>query len=151
MAEDENQEKAEKDLERMTVKELRAIAAEETELVGIHAMKKAELLEAIKEAKGIEEEKAPAEEAPEEEVPEEEVPEEEVPEEEAQKEKAPKKKAPEEKAKKEELTSKELKAKIAELKVKKEEFRKARDRRMVEVLRRRINRAKKRTRKLAQP
>lgn len=120
MAEGEKQEKAEKDLERMTVKELRAIAAEETDLVGIHAMKKAELLTAIKEAKGIEEEKAPKE------------------------------KAPEKKAKKEELTSKELKAKIAELKVKKEEFRKARDRRMVEVLRRRINRAKKRTRKLAQ-
>ena len=115
MAEGEKQEKAEKDLERMTVKELRAIAAEQTDLVGIHAMKKAELLTAIKEAKGITEEKAPKE-----------------------------------KAKKEEITSKELKAKIAELKVKKEEFRKARDRRMAEVLRRRINRAKKRTRKLAQ-
>jgi hypothetical protein len=125
MAEGEKQEKEEKDLELMTVKELRAIAAEETDLVGVHAMKKAELLAAIKEAKGIEEEKAP-------------------------KEKAPKEKAPAEKAKKEELTSKELKAKITELKVKKEEFRKARDRRMVEVLRRRINRAKKRTRKLAQ-
>lgn len=115
MAEGEKQEKAEKDLERMTVKELRTIAAEETDLVGIHAMKKAELLAAIKEAKGIEE-----------------------------------KKAPKKKAKKDELTGSELKAKIAELKVKKEEFRKARDRRMVEVLRRRINRAKKRTRKLAQ-
>jgi hypothetical protein len=120
MAEGEKQEKEEKDLERMTVKELRAIAAEEIDLVGVHAMKKAELLTAIKEAKGIEEEKAP------------------------------KKKAPKERAKKEGLTSTEFKAKIAELKVKKEEFRKARDRRMVEVLRRRINRAKKRTRKLAQ-
>ncbi|MBW1691729.1 MAG: Rho termination factor N-terminal domain-containing protein [Deltaproteobacteria bacterium] len=120
MAEGENKEKAEKDLDRMTVKELRVIAAEETDLVGVHSMKKAELLAAIKEAKGIAEEKAP------------------------------KKKAPAEKAKKEELTSKDLKAKIAELKVKKEEFRKARDRRMVEVLRRRINRSKKRTRKLAQ-
>ncbi len=119
MTEGEKQEKAEKELDRMTVKELRVIAAEEADLAGIHAMKKAELLVAIKEAKGITEEKAPKE------------------------------KAPKEKEKKEELTRKELKDKIAELKSKKEEFRKARDRRMVEVLRRRINRAKKRTRKLA--
>ena len=110
MAEGEKQEKAKKDLERMTVKELRTVAAEETELEGTHAMKKAELLAAIKEAKGITEEKA----------------------------------------KKDELSGKELKAKIAELKVKKEESRKARDKRMVEVLRRRINRARKRTRRLAQ-
>ena len=123
MAEGEKQEKTEKDLERMTVKELRAIAAEETDLVGIHSMKKAELVTAITEANGITQEKAPQEKAPEE-------------------------KAPKEKEKKEESKSKELKAKIAELKVKKEEFRKASDGRMVEVLRRRINRAKKRTRKL---
>jgi hypothetical protein len=110
MAEGEKQEKAKNDLERMTVKELRAIAAEETDLAGIHAMKKAELLTAIKEVKGITERKA----------------------------------------KTEALSGKELKAKVAELKAKKEEFRKARDRRMVEVLRRRINRAKKKTRKLAQ-
>ena len=114
MAEGEKQEKAEKELDRMTVKELREIAAKETEMVGIHAMKKAELLTAIKGARGITEEKAP--------------------------------KA---KAKKEELTVTDLKAKIAELKVKKEESRRSRDKTMVEVLRRRINRAKKRTRKVA--
>ena len=66
MAESEKQEKTEKDLERMTVKELRAIAAEETDLVGIHSMKKAELVTAITEAKGITQEKAPQEKAPEE-------------------------------------------------------------------------------------
>ena len=110
MAEGEKLEKEEKDLERMTVKELRAIATEETDLVGIHAMKKTELLTAIKEAKGITEEKA----------------------------------------KKGELSGKELKAKIAEFKIKKEEYRKLRDKRMVEVLRRRINRARKKTRRLAQ-
>ena len=51
----------------MTVKELRALATEETDLVGVHAMKKADLLAAIKEAKGVKEEKAPkkkAEKAP---------------------------------------------------------------------------------------
>jgi len=111
MAEEENEEK---ELDRMTVKELREIASEETELVGVHAMKKAELLEAIKEARGIPEETAP-------------------------------KKT----TKKEEVTVSELKGKIADLKEKKEEFRKAQDKRMVEVLRKKINRAKKKTRKLA--
>jgi len=115
MGEMETQEKAEKELERMTVKELKAIAAEETDLVGIHAMKKAELLAAIKMAKGI-----------------------------------PEKKTPKKEAEKVEITVKELKTTIDELKKKKEEYRKARDKRMVEVLRRRINRAKKRTRKISQ-
>ena len=111
MAEEEKQEK---ELDKMTVKELRAIASEETELVGVHAMKKADLLEGIKEARGI-----------------------------------PVEAAPKKKEKKDEITVTEVKGKIADLKAKKEEFRKARDKRMVEVLRRRINRAKKRTRKLA--
>lgn len=114
MATDEEKKTTEQKLERMTVKELRAIAAEETEEVGIHAMKKDELVSAIKEKRGI-----PAE------------------------------KAPKEKAKETELTVTELKAKVKELKTEKEEFRRTRDRKMVEVLRRRINRAKKRTRKSA--
>jgi hypothetical protein len=114
MTEGEEKKHTKHELERMTVKELRVIAAEETEAVGIHAMKKDELLSAIKEARGIIEEKLPKE-----------------------------------KKKKEELTVTELKAKVTELKAKKEEFRRSQDRRMVEVLRRRINRAKKRTRKLA--
>jgi hypothetical protein len=114
MAEGEEKKGTEHELEKLTVKELRTIASEETEAVGVHAMKKDELLSAIKEARGITEEKAPKE-----------------------------------KRKEDELTVAELKAKVAELKAKKEEFRRLRDRRMVEVLRRRINRAKKRTRKLA--
>ena len=114
MAEEEAKTTTEQELERLTVKELRAIAAEETEAVGIHAMKKDELLSAIKKARGIPEEKAPKE-----------------------------------KAKEDEVTVQELKAKVQGLKAKKEEFRRLQDRRMVEVLRRRINRAKKRTRKLA--
>jgi len=111
MAEEENEEK---ELDRMTVKDLRAIASEETELVGVHAMKKAELLQGIKEARGITEEKAPKK-----------------------------------KTKKEDVTVSGLKEQIADLKEKKEEFRKAQDKRMVEALRRKINRAKKKTRKLA--
>jgi hypothetical protein len=61
MSAEKKQEKVEKELDRMTVKELRVVAAESTELVGIHAMKKAELLAAIKEARGIKEKKAPKE------------------------------------------------------------------------------------------
>jgi hypothetical protein len=115
MGAEERNEKKEKDLERMTVKELRAVAAESADLVGVHAMKKAELLAAIKKAKGIKEEKVPKE-----------------------------------KVEKAAITTKALKAKIVELKKKREEARMAKDKRMVNILRRRINRAKKRTRKLSQ-
>ena len=113
MSAEEKQE--EKDLDRMTVKELRAIASETTDLVGVHAMKKAELLAGIKEARGIKEEKAPKK-----------------------------------KVVKATVTVKDLKAKIVELKAKREEARKAMDKRMVEIYRRKINRLKKDTRKLSQ-
>jgi hypothetical protein len=105
----EKQEKKEKDLERMTVKELRAVAAESADLVGIHAMKKAELLAAIKEEK-----------------------------------------APKEKIEKAGITVRQLKEKIVELKRKREEAREAKDKLMTDILRRRINRAKKRMRKISQ-
>ena len=49
-------EAAEKPLDKMTVKELREVAAEIPEISGAHGMKKDELLGAIKKAKGIEEE-----------------------------------------------------------------------------------------------
>ena len=39
MGAEEGKEKEEKDLERMTVKELKALAAESTDVVGTHAMK----------------------------------------------------------------------------------------------------------------
>ena len=109
------EEKKEKDLDRMTVKELRAVAAETTDLVGVHAMKKAELLAAIKEAKGIKE-----------------------------------KKAPKEKIVKGAITVKQLKTKIIELKSKRDEARAAKDKRMVEIYRKKINRLKKGTRKISQ-
>jgi predicted aldo/keto reductase-like oxidoreductase len=115
MAAKEKEQSKEKDLERMTVKELRTLAAETTDLVGVHAMKKAELLAAIKETKGIKEEKAPRE-----------------------------------KIKKRGVTVKQLKAMIVELKNRRQQAREARDKRMAAILRRRINRARKRTRKISQ-
>jgi hypothetical protein len=45
----------EKPFERMTVKELRAIALELPEISGAHGMNKPELISQIKQAKGIEE------------------------------------------------------------------------------------------------
>lgn len=45
-----------KPLDKMTVTELRDIAKDIDGITGVHAMKKAELLEAIKEAKGIKDE-----------------------------------------------------------------------------------------------
>jgi len=115
MSEEKKKEKKEKELERMTVKELREVATESTDLVGIHAMKKAELLAAIKEEKGIKEEKAPKE-----------------------------------KVEKSVITIKELKEKIAELKAQRKEARKARDKRMAHILRRKINRLKKETRRMSE-
>jgi len=44
----------EKPLDKMTVKELREIAKEIAGIVGVHGMNKAELLAAIKAARGIE-------------------------------------------------------------------------------------------------
>ena len=46
----------EKPLEKMTVKDLREMAKEIPEIVGVHGMKKEELIAAIKAAKGIKEE-----------------------------------------------------------------------------------------------
>ncbi len=44
----------EKPLDKMTVKELREMAKEIPEITGVHGMNKAELLSAIKKARGIE-------------------------------------------------------------------------------------------------
>lgn len=55
---------AEKPLDKMTVKELREVAAEIPEITGVHGMKKAELLEAIKEVRGIVDEEPKAEKKP---------------------------------------------------------------------------------------
>ena len=47
----------EKPLEKMTAKELRDVAKEIPQITGVHGMNKAELVSAIKEARGIVDEK----------------------------------------------------------------------------------------------
>ncbi len=107
--------KEEKPLDRMTAPELREIAKEIPGVTGVHAMKKDQLLQIIKEYRGIKDE-------------------------------PPKRK----KAKKVVgITTKQLKEKIAQLKAEKQAAQQARDKKKVDILRRRINRLKKQTRKVA--
>jgi hypothetical protein len=101
----------------MTATELREIAVSLEGITGVHAMKKEDLLKAVKEARGIEE-------------------------------KEPPKKG--KKAIKAEVSIEALKQKIVALKEEKEAARRAKDKKKVEVYRRRINRLKKRTRKAVQ-
>jgi len=116
--EKEEKEEKEKLLDRMTATELREMAREIPDITGAHAMKKEQLLEAIKKAKGIEDEK-------------------------------PVKKRGKETLQ-QEVSVKELKEKIVLFKEEKKAARLSRDRKKVDVLRRRINRLKKRTRRVAQ-
>jgi len=51
-------EKKEKPLDKMTAKELRELALATGEIVGVHGMNKAELIVAIKELRGIVDEKS---------------------------------------------------------------------------------------------
>ncbi len=113
----EKVEEKEKPLDRMTAKELREIAREIPGVEGVHAMKKEQLLEIIKKARGIKEE-------------------------------APVRKGEKEPAEKVSVVA--LKQKIMLLKQEKEAAREAKDRKKVDILRRRINRLKKRTRKATQ-
>jgi hypothetical protein len=53
---DEKAEGKEKPLEKMTVKDLREMAKDMPGIVGVHGMKKEELIVAIKEVKGIKDE-----------------------------------------------------------------------------------------------
>lgn len=112
-------EKKEKPLEKMTAKELREMALGLPGIAGVHAMKKEELLVAIRKAKGI-------------------------PEPELKKEKKVR-------VKKEKviLTAAQLKQKMKELKAKREEILQQRNLKMAQILRKRINRLKKMTRRIA--
>jgi protein-arginine kinase activator protein McsA len=104
----------EKPLDKMTVVELREFAlAKDLGISGVHAMKKEELLPAIKEALGIKDEE-------------------------------PAKKGVEVKA-----TVGEMKKKILVLKEEKKTAISTKDKKKVNVLRRRINRLKKRSKKVA--
>jgi hypothetical protein len=112
-------EKKEKPLEKMTAKELREMALGMPGIHGVHAMKKEELITTIRTAKGITEP-------------------------EAKKEKVVV-------AKKEKvvLTIPELKQKAKELRLKREELLQQRNWKMAGILRKRISRLKKMTRRAA--
>ena len=108
----------EKPLDKMTVKELRAVTADIEEITGAIGMKKDELLAAIKQAKGIIDEEP-----------------------------APKKKIVKKKLPAGPMTVQQLKTKISELRAQQSELRKAGDRAQLKIMRRRINRLKKMTRR----
>lgn len=112
-------EKKEKPLEKMTAKELREMALGLSGIEGVHAMKKEELITAIRAAKGIT--------GPE-----------------------PKKER-QVFVKKEKvvLTKAQLKQKVKELRTKRGELLQGENVKMAEILRRRISRLKKRTRRAA--
>ena len=105
------------DREKMTVKELRAIALEIPRAVAVHDMKKAELIACIKEARGIKDE-APV-------------------------------KIRKKVVAKIKLSKNEIKGKIKQLKEEKKAAQAAKNRKLKDILRRRISHLKKQTRKFA--
>ena len=107
MAKKEREEKKEKPLDRMTAKELREMALGIDGIVGVHAMNKSELVAAIKEARGIEDEKK----------------------------------------RDKSVDVRTIKKKIKELRSQKETMREAGEKGKVQMLRRRISRLKKKTRR----
>ena len=107
MAKKERKEKKEKPLDRMTAKELREMALGIDGIVGVHAMNKSELVAAIKEARGIEDEKK----------------------------------------RDKSVDVRTIKKKIKELRSQKETMREAGEKGKVQMLRRRISRLKKKTRR----
>jgi cell division protein FtsX len=160
---------SEKPMDKMTVKELREIAKDVPGVTGVHAMKKDELLAVIEEAKEIETAKhEEVSEKPLEKMTAKELREiakdilgisgvhamkkdellAVIKEDRGIKDKKPVKKV-EKKADKVTLSVKDLKKKIALLREEKELARKAKDRKGLNVLRRRMNRMKKLTRRVA--
>ncbi len=112
-------EKKEKQLEKMTAKDLREMALGLPGIHGVHAMKKEELITAIRAAKGITE-----------------------PEPKREKKVFVKKE-------KVILTVAQLKQKVKELRAKREELLQQKNVKMAEILRKRISRLKKKTRRAA--
>jgi len=112
-------EKKEKPLEKMTAKELREMALGLPGVHGVHAMKKEELIAAIRAARGITEPEPKKE------------------------------KLIVVKKEKIVLTASQLKQKVRELRAKREEILQQRNWRMAEILRKRISRLKKLTRRAA--
>lgn len=112
---------AEKPLDKMTVLELRALAKEEIpDLTGVTGMKKEQLLEALKDARGVRDDAQPR--------------------------KKQKKKSP---GPKKEMTVPEMKQEITRLRVERESLSSEKDKKKLAIIRRRINRLKKKTRRAA--
>jgi len=160
---------SEKPMDKMTVKELREIAKDIPGVTGVHAMKKDQLLAVIKEAKEIERAKQEeVSEKPLEKMTAKELREiaKDIPgisgvhamkkdellavikEDRGIKDERPVKKI-KKKADKVMLSVKDLKKKIALLREEKELARKAKDRKRLDILRRRMNRMKKLTRRVS--
>jgi cysteinyl-tRNA synthetase len=112
-------EKKEKPLDKMTAKELREMALGLPGIHGVHAMKKEELIAAIRTAKGITEPEVKKE------------------------------KTVAAKKEKVILSTAELKQKAKELRAKREELLQQRNWKMADILRKRISRLKKKTRQAA--
>ena len=112
---------AEKPLDKMTVVELReALKKDAPDITGVTGMKKDQLLEALKEVRGIKDKPAA-------------------------KKKTKKKTA----GPKKEMTVSEMKQEIVRLRAERESIRQEGDKKKIEIIRRRINRLKKLTRKAA--
>ena len=123
MAEDVKAEEkqAEKPLDKMTVVELREVAKEEIPgITGVSGMKKDQLLAIVKEARGIKDETP-----------------------------AKKKKKKKTAGPKKEMSVKEMKQEVVRLRTEREALRKDGDKKKLEIIRRRINRLKKMSRKAA--
>ena len=116
-----DEQQAEKPLDKMTVAELReALKKEVPDITGVTGMKKDQLLEALKEVRGVKD-KTPAK----------------------------KKKKKKTAGPKKEMTVSEMKQEIVRLRAEKESVRQEGDKKKIEIIRRRINRLKKMTRKAA--
>jgi hypothetical protein len=143
MAEEEkkDEQQAEKTLDKMTVAELREVLKTEVpDITGLSSMKKDQLLDAVKEARNSKDEtpakKTTAKKA--------------APKKATAKKAAPKKAAPKKTAgPKKELTVSEMKQEVIRLRAEREGIRKDGDKKKLEIIRRRINRLKKMTRKKA--
>jgi ABC-type uncharacterized transport system ATPase subunit len=123
MAEDVKAEEkqAEKPLDKMTVVELREVAKEEIPgITGVSGMKKDQLLAVVKDARGIKDETP-----------------------------AKKKKKKKTAGPTKEMSVKEMKQEVARLRTEREAIRKEGDKKKLEIIRRRINRLKKMSRKAA--
>ena len=114
-----DEQQAEKPLDKMTVVELRETLKKEVpDITGVTSMKKDQLLEALKEVRGIKDKPAA-------------------------KKKTKKKTA----GPKKEMTVSDMKQEIVRLRTERESIRQEGDKKKIEIIRRRINRLKKLTRK----